>query len=152
MVIHVLKTNNKVAACQRGKCWTASLICTVREGINCSAFIAAQIWFIQEIKLLETGAVSIWGVKKKELRAETTVVQTNRLMAASVTHTCAGAGWSQPASVENVTWQRSMSHESKCCVCMHRACCWQAAPGKGPLWSALRGGLSKGLCEVFTAG
>lgn len=55
------KQTRKVAACQRGKWWTASFICTVGEGSNCSAFIAAQIWFIQEIKLLETGAVSIWG-------------------------------------------------------------------------------------------
>ena len=46
---------------------------------------------MQEVKLLETGAVSIWGEKKKELRAETTVVQTKGLIAASVTHTCAGA-------------------------------------------------------------
>lgn len=47
---------------------------------------------MQEIKLLEMGAVSIWGGRGgKEVRAETTVVQTKWLIAASATHTCAGA-------------------------------------------------------------
>lgn len=89
------------------------------------------------------------GKNKKELRAEPTVVQTNRLIAASVTHTCAGSDWSQPASMENVTWQRRPSHESKCCVRTHTACCWQATLGKGPFWSTLHGGLLKGLYKVF---
>lgn len=40
------------------------------------------------IKLLERGAGSMEG---KEKRAETTVVQTNGLITAWVTHTCAGA-------------------------------------------------------------
>lgn len=91
MVINALKTNNKVAVCQRGKRRTAHLVCTEEDGSSCSASIAAQIWYTQEIKLLEMGAVSVWAKIKKELRAETTVVQTNGLIPASVTHTCAGA-------------------------------------------------------------
>lgn len=41
------------------------------------------------------------------------------------------------------------THKSKCCVHIHRACCWQAALGKSPLLSTLPGGLLKGLCKVF---
>lgn len=47
---------------------------------------------MQEIKLLERGDVSMREEKKKgKKRAETTVVQTNGLITAWVTHTCAGA-------------------------------------------------------------
>lgn len=47
---------------------------------------------MQGIKLLETGAVSIWGEnKKKELRAETTVVQTNWVIVTPFPYTCPGA-------------------------------------------------------------
>lgn len=43
-------------------------------------------------QIVRNGSCKHMRGEKKELRAETTVVQTNRLMAASVTHTCAGAG------------------------------------------------------------
>lgn len=43
---------------------------------------------MQQIKLSERGALSTGGGEK---RAETTVVQTNGLITAWVTHTCAGA-------------------------------------------------------------
>lgn len=40
-------------------------------------------------------------------------------------------------------------HTKANAACAHRACCWQAALGEGPLRSALHGGLLKGLCKVF---
>lgn len=44
MMINALKTTtDKVAVCQRGKKWTANLVCTVGEDSNCSASIAVKI-------------------------------------------------------------------------------------------------------------
>lgn len=51
-------------------------------------YFAAQVCCMQQIKLLKRGAVSMVVGVGEGKRAETTVVQTNGLITAWVTHTC----------------------------------------------------------------